>query len=122
MPVEFLTDEQAASYGRFAEVPSRPELERFKTLHLLARADPVDDTYRRTANRQLTIQESLRGCCPHGGVRVRKADFTGTRLAIQKANQAGEKRMVQLRLMRANYQASCTKPRRGDAGAPCIPS
>jgi len=29
MPVEFLTDEQAASYGRFAEVPSRPELERF---------------------------------------------------------------------------------------------
>jgi hypothetical protein len=29
MPVEFLTDEQAALYGRFAEVPSRPELERF---------------------------------------------------------------------------------------------
>jgi hypothetical protein len=29
MPVAFLTDEQAAAYGKFAEVPSRPELERF---------------------------------------------------------------------------------------------
>lgn len=29
MPVEFLTDEQAAAYGKFIEVPSRPELERF---------------------------------------------------------------------------------------------
>jgi hypothetical protein len=28
MPVEFLTDEQAA-YGCFKEVPTRPELERF---------------------------------------------------------------------------------------------
>jgi hypothetical protein len=28
MPVEFLTDEQAA-YGCFTEVPTRPELERF---------------------------------------------------------------------------------------------
>lgn len=31
-----------------------------KTLHLLALVDPVDDTYRRTANRQLTVQESRR--------------------------------------------------------------
>jgi TnpA family transposase len=34
-------------YGRIA-----------KTLHLFAVADPVDDTYRRTLNRQLTVQES----------------------------------------------------------------
>jgi hypothetical protein len=27
--VEFLTDEQAAAYGRFVEEPTRPELERF---------------------------------------------------------------------------------------------
>ncbi|MGH3436071.1 MAG: Tn3 family transposase [Sciscionella sp.] len=29
MPVEFLTDEQAESYGTFAQEPTRPELERF---------------------------------------------------------------------------------------------
>lgn len=29
MPVEFLTDEQAEACGRFAEEPTRPELERF---------------------------------------------------------------------------------------------
>jgi Domain of unknown function (DUF4158) len=29
MPVEFLTDEQAAAYGRFVEEPTRPEPERF---------------------------------------------------------------------------------------------
>jgi Domain of unknown function (DUF4158) len=29
MPVEFLTDEQAASYGKLNEEPTRPELERF---------------------------------------------------------------------------------------------
>lgn len=29
MPVEFLTDEQAEAYGKLAEVPTRPELERF---------------------------------------------------------------------------------------------
>lgn len=29
MPVEFLTDEQAAAYGSFREMPTRPELERF---------------------------------------------------------------------------------------------
>jgi len=34
-------------YGRIA-----------KTLHLLALVDPVDETYRRTVHRQLTIQES----------------------------------------------------------------
>jgi TnpA family transposase len=36
-----------AEYGRIA-----------KTLHLLAVLDPIDDTYRRRVNRQLTIQES----------------------------------------------------------------
>lgn len=29
MPVEFLSDEQVAAYGRFGGVPSRAELERF---------------------------------------------------------------------------------------------
>lgn len=29
MPVEFLTHEQAEAYGKFAEEPTRPELERF---------------------------------------------------------------------------------------------
>lgn len=29
VPVEFLTDEQAEAYGKFAEEPTRPELERF---------------------------------------------------------------------------------------------
>ncbi|MDP9869875.1 MULTISPECIES: DUF4158 domain-containing protein [Streptosporangium] len=29
MPVEFLTDEQAAAYGRFTRVPTQAELERF---------------------------------------------------------------------------------------------
>lgn len=36
-----------AEYGRIA-----------KTLHLLRMVDPVDDTYRRQMNRQLTVQES----------------------------------------------------------------
>jgi hypothetical protein len=29
VPVEFLTDEQAESYGTFQQEPTRPELERF---------------------------------------------------------------------------------------------
>ena len=29
MPMEFLTDKQAESYGRFAGQPTQPELERF---------------------------------------------------------------------------------------------
>ncbi|MET7643089.1 hypothetical protein ABZS83_05480 [Streptomyces sp. NPDC005426] len=32
MPVAFLTDEQAASYGKFNEEPTRPELARFSYL------------------------------------------------------------------------------------------
>lgn len=32
MPVEFLTDEQAALYGKFNEKPTGPELERFFSL------------------------------------------------------------------------------------------
>ncbi|HEY9328469.1 MAG TPA: Tn3 family transposase [Streptomyces sp.] len=50
MPVEFLTDEQAEAYGRFAEEPTRPELERFFFL------DDVDRdliALRRTQHHQL---------------------------------------------------------------------
>ena len=32
-PVEFLTDEYVDAYGRFAEEPTRPELERFFFLY-----------------------------------------------------------------------------------------
>ena len=39
-------------YGRIA-----------KTLHLLALADPVDGSYQRRMNRQLTVQESRCGRC-----------------------------------------------------------
>jgi Domain of unknown function (DUF4158) len=38
VPVEFLSDEQAAAYGRFAGEPSRAELERFVFLDDAARA------------------------------------------------------------------------------------
>ena len=38
MPIEFLTDEQAAKYGQFAGVPSRAELERFFFLNDADRA------------------------------------------------------------------------------------
>ncbi|MER6639634.1 Tn3 family transposase [Streptomyces microflavus] len=50
MPVEFLTDEQAEAYGKFAEEPTRPELERFFFL------DDVDRDLiarRRSAHHQL---------------------------------------------------------------------
>ncbi|MEU0453822.1 DUF4158 domain-containing protein, partial [Streptomyces sp. NPDC006129] len=50
MPVEFLTDEQAETYGNFAEEPPRPELERFFFL------DDVDRdliALRRTKHHQL---------------------------------------------------------------------
>jgi hypothetical protein len=38
VPVEFLTDEQAEAYGKFAEEPTRPELERFFYLDDVDRA------------------------------------------------------------------------------------
>ncbi|WP_261574656.1 Tn3 family transposase [Frankia gtarii] len=50
MPVEFLTDEQAEGYGKFREVPTRPEMERFFFL------DDVDRdliALRRTRHHQL---------------------------------------------------------------------
>lgn len=50
MPVEFLTDEQAEAYGKFAEEPTKPELERFFFL------DDVDRdliALRRTQHHQL---------------------------------------------------------------------
>jgi TnpA family transposase len=48
--VEFLTDEQAAAYGRFVEEPTRPELERFFFLDDMDR-DLI--ALRRTKARQL---------------------------------------------------------------------
>jgi hypothetical protein len=53
VPVEFLTDEQAAAYGRFIEEPTRPELERFFFL------DDVDRdliVLRRTTAHQLGLR------------------------------------------------------------------
>ncbi|MFJ1838114.1 DUF4158 domain-containing protein [Streptomyces sp. NPDC088175] len=50
MPVEFLTDEQAEAYGKFAEEPTHPELERFFFL------DDIDRdliALRRSAHHQL---------------------------------------------------------------------
>nr|WP_234321306.1 DUF4158 domain-containing protein [Streptomyces katrae] len=50
MPVEFLTDDQAGTYGKFAEEPTRPESERFFFL------DDVDRdliALRRTKHHQL---------------------------------------------------------------------
>ncbi|MEU9523572.1 DUF4158 domain-containing protein [Streptomyces sp. NPDC048224] len=50
MPVEFSTDDQAEAYGKFAEEPTRPELERFFFL------DDVDrdlTALRRTKHHQL---------------------------------------------------------------------
>lgn len=48
-----------------------------KTMHLLALVDPVDDTYRRLMNRQLTVQESrhrlARGICHGGRGQIRQA-------------------------------------------------
>ncbi|MFD8382393.1 DUF4158 domain-containing protein [Streptomyces sp. NPDC059679] len=56
MPVEFLTDEQAAAYGRFVEESTRPELERFFFL------DDVDRdliALRRTTAHQLGFAVQL---------------------------------------------------------------
>ncbi|MFE3454965.1 Tn3 family transposase [Nonomuraea sp. NPDC059194] len=48
-----------------------------KTLHLLSMVDPIDDTYLRTMNRQLTVQESrhrlARKLCHGDRGRIRKA-------------------------------------------------
>ncbi|MET8422069.1 Tn3 family transposase [Streptomyces sp. NPDC005134] len=48
-----------------------------KTMHLLALVDPMDDTYRRLMNRQLTVQESrhrlARAVCHGGRGQIRQA-------------------------------------------------
>ncbi len=48
-----------------------------KTLHLLSILDPIDDTYRRKLNKQLTVQESrhrlARRICHGNGGQIRKA-------------------------------------------------
>src|SRR5205823_971546 len=48
-----------------------------KTLHLLDILDPIDDGYRRTLNKQLTVQESrhrlARKICHAGGGQIRQA-------------------------------------------------
>ncbi|MBE1559786.1 TnpA family transposase [Nonomuraea africana] len=48
-----------------------------KTLHLLSILDPIDDTYRRKLNKQLTVQESrhrlARKICHGSGGQIRKA-------------------------------------------------
>lgn len=53
-----------------------------KTMHLLALVDPVDDTYRRTMNRQLTVQESRH--------RLARAICHGKRGQIYQAYREGQ--------------------------------
>lgn len=52
-----------------------------KTMHLLALVDPMDDTYRRLMNRQLTVQESrhrlARAICHGGRGEIRQAYRNG---------------------------------------------
>ena len=60
-----------AEYGRIAE-----------TLHLLAIADPVDDSYQRRMNRQLTVQESRHA--------LARAICHGNRGQIRQAYQEGQ--------------------------------
>ncbi|MEV3927618.1 Tn3 family transposase [Actinomadura coerulea] len=57
MPVESLTDDEAASNGRYAGPPSQAELEKiFKSLHILAYVD-VDEAYRRDIKDIRNLQE-----------------------------------------------------------------
>jgi TnpA family transposase len=53
-----------------------------KTMHLLALCDPVDDTYRRRMNRQLTVQESRH--------RLARAICHGKRGQIMQAYREGQ--------------------------------
>ncbi|MCU1686909.1 MAG: Tn3 family transposase [Amycolatopsis sp.] len=53
-----------------------------KTLHLLAVVDPVDDTYRRRMNRQLTVQESRH--------RLARTICHGKRGAMMQAYREGQ--------------------------------
>ncbi|GAA2820906.1 TnpA family transposase [Nonomuraea rubra] len=52
-----------------------------KTLHLLSILDPIDDTYRRQLNKQLTVQESrhrlARKICHGASGQIRKASREG---------------------------------------------
>ncbi|GAA0902372.1 hypothetical protein GCM10009574_091010 [Streptomyces asiaticus] len=48
-----------------------------KTMHLLALVDPVDDTYRRLMNRQLTVQESRHPLAPRDLPRRPRPDPPG---------------------------------------------
>ncbi|MFE1936351.1 hypothetical protein ACFW95_39390 [Streptomyces sp. NPDC059474] len=49
--MEFLTDEQAEAYGKFAEEPTHPELERFFFLDDVDREHPLPGRRCRTAPR-----------------------------------------------------------------------
>ncbi|KJE25284.1 transposase, TnpA family [Frankia torreyi] len=60
-----------AEYGRIA-----------KTLHLLALVDPVDETYRRAVNTQLTVQESRH--------RLARKIFHGQRGELRQAYREGQ--------------------------------
>ncbi len=63
---------------KLRSAPRSPSTARIdKTMHLLALVDPVDDTYRRLMNRQLTVQESrhrlARSICHGGRGQIRQA-------------------------------------------------
>lgn len=57
-----------------------------KTMHLLALVDPVDDTYRRLMNRQLTVQESRH--------RLARAICHGSRGQIRQAYREGQEDLL----------------------------
>ncbi|GAA1587659.1 hypothetical protein GCM10009678_82590 [Actinomadura kijaniata] len=90
MPVEFLTDEQAARYGAFAGAPSRVELERFFFLDDADRA--LIESKRRPHNRlgfavMLTCVRFL-GVFPEDpvGVPTQVVDYLAEQLGIEDAS------------------------------------
>ncbi|WKX74056.1 hypothetical protein [Streptomyces sp. XD-27] len=77
MPVEFLTGDQAEVYGKFAEEPTRPELERFFFL------DDVDrPAHPGGARRQVGAGGAADGRVIRGGG-VRRAGRPAPRTAPQ---------------------------------------
>nr|WP_306313563.1 Tn3 family transposase [Streptomyces hydrogenans] len=65
-------------------------------MHLLALVDPVDDTYRRLMNRQLTVQESrhrlARSTCHGGRGQIRQACCEGQEKPARRPRPGPQRR------------------------------